>query len=141
MRTAASAFDDLHVLEIDDGSLSYGGASPSRRPIKVASGPREQTMRRHGEVVMMGGQDPVGRAEAGCVAVPPVDVWTLAPAAKSETSLETTEELQQKEERASRGHCTAAVAAKIVRRRAAVGSHSPVLAGDGQRCCGGRHER
>lgn len=84
-------FDDLHVLEIDDGKplvwrcvakppADKGGEWPEARTDHAAAAAA-------GVVWVMGGQDPVGRAEAGCDSqYLPFDVWTLAPAAKPETA-------------------------------------------------------
>eukprot|EP01046_Picozoa_sp_COSAG06_P074075 COSAG06_NODE_22473_length_722_cov_1.313002_1_plen_166_part_00 len=77
--------DDLHVLELDDGKpLSWtriakppadkGGEWPEARTDHAAAAAG-------GVVWVTGGQDPVGRAEAGCESqYLPFDVWTLAPA-------------------------------------------------------------
>ena len=60
-------FDDLHVLEIDDGKPLYGGASTSRRRVASGRARTDHAAAAAAEVVwVMGGQDPVGRAEAGC---------------------------------------------------------------------------
>ena len=86
-------FDDLHVLEIDAGKpllwrrvdkppADKGGEWPEARTDHAAAAAA-------GVMWVMGGQDPVGRAEAGCDSqYLPFDVWTLAPAVKAEMAPE-----------------------------------------------------
>ena len=86
-------FDDLHILEIDEGKpllwrrvdkppADKGGEWPEARTDHAAAAAA-------GVMWVMGGQDPVGRAEAGCDSqYLPFDVWTLAPVVKAETAPE-----------------------------------------------------
>lgn len=86
-------FDDLHVLEMDEGKpmawrciqkppADKGGEWPEARTDHAAAAAA-------GMVWVMGGQDPVGRAEAGCDSqYLPFDVWALAPVPTAESAPE-----------------------------------------------------